>query len=127
MSAIRDGRIPVELNGEKFYLLFSLNALDEMQDRFGGYNNLDKAFDQNNPEMIKDLRWLLTLVINEGMEEGKQQLTEKQVGRMIHLGNIQQVREAIFTAFVHSVNGGEQEEETGEVDDEGEVKAVRDV
>ncbi len=36
MSAIKDGRMPVELNGKTYYLLFSLNALDEMQDRFGG-------------------------------------------------------------------------------------------
>ncbi|MBD5503469.1 MAG: hypothetical protein HDR09_06920 [Lachnospiraceae bacterium] len=127
MSAIKDGRLPVELNGKEFYLLFSLNALDEMQDRFGGYDNLDKAFDQNNPTMIKDLRWLLTLVINEGMDEGEQPLTEKQVGKMIHLGNLQQIKDAIFAAFVHSVNGGEtQEEAAGETDKEGEMKAAQD-
>ena len=54
----------MELNGKEYHLLFSLNALDEMQDRFGGYDNLNVAFDSNNPNMIKDLRWLLTLVIN---------------------------------------------------------------
>ena len=83
MSAIKDGRMPVELNGKTYYLLFSLNALDEMQDRFGGYDKLDKAFDQSNPTMIKDLRWLLTLIINEGMEEGETPLTEQQVGKFI--------------------------------------------
>ena len=30
MSAIKDGRMPVELNGKTYYLLFSLNALDEI-------------------------------------------------------------------------------------------------
>ena len=85
MSAIKDGRMPVELNGNTYYLLFSLNALDEMQDRFGGYDKLDKAFDQSNPTMIKDLRWLLTLIINEGMEEGETPLTEQQVGKLIHI------------------------------------------
>lgn len=49
--------MPVELNGKTYYLLFSLNALDEMQDRFGGYDKLDKAFDQSNPTMIKDLQY----------------------------------------------------------------------
>ena len=62
MSAIKDGRLPVELNGKEYHLLFSLNALDEMQDRFGGYDKLDKAFDSSNPQMIKDyagcLLWL---------------------------------------------------------------------
>ena len=69
MSAIKDGRLPVELNGKEYHLLFSLNALDEMQDRFGGYDKLDKAFDSSNPQMIKDLRWMLTLVINEGIPD----------------------------------------------------------
>lgn len=117
----------MELNGKDYYLLFSLNALDEMQDRFGGYDKLDKVFDQNNPTMIKDLRWLLTVVINEGMDEDEQELTEKQVGKMIHLGNIQKIKDAIFDAFVHSVNGGEKpEEKAGETDKEGETKAAQD-
>lgn len=127
MSAIKDGRLPVELNGKEYHLLFSLNALDEMQDRFGGYDKLDKAFDGSNPQMIKDLRWLLTLVINEGMEEGNEPLTEKQVGKMIHLGNLQQIKDAIFAAFVHSVNGGEERaaEEEKENPEEGNVTAAR--
>lgn len=117
MSAIKDGRLPVELNGKEYHLLFSLNALDEMQDRFGGYDNLNVAFDSNNPNMIKDLRWLLTLVINEGMEEGRDPLTEQQVGKMIHLGNLQQIKDAIFAAFIYSVNGGEEKEKTEEVEE----------
>ncbi|MDE6663579.1 MAG: hypothetical protein K2K46_09580 [Lachnospiraceae bacterium] len=127
MSAIKDGRLPVELNGKEYHLLFSLNALDEMQERFGGYDNLDKAFDSSNPQMIKDLRWLLTLLINEGMEEGQEQLTELQVGKMIHLGNLQQIKDAIFSAFAYSVNGGEEKEEPEEAEDteEGNTAAVQ--
>lgn len=129
MSAIKDGRMPVELNGKTYYLLFSLNALDEMQDRFGGYDKLDKAFDQSNPTMIKDLRWLLTLIINEGMEEGETPLTEQQVGKLIHIGNLPQIKDAIFSAFVHSTNGGEEKEAAdGEADTtaEGNRVAVQD-
>lgn len=129
MSAIKDGRMPVELNDKTYYLLFSLNALDEMQDRFGGYDKLDKAFDQSNPTMIKDLRWLLTLIINEGMEEGETPLTEQQVGKLIHIGNLQQIKDAIFSAFVYSANGGEEKEAAdGEADttEEGNRVAVQD-
>lgn len=113
----------MELNGKEYYLLFSLNALDEMQDRFGGYDKLDKAFNSDNPEMIKDLRWLLTLIMNEGMEEGQELLTEKQVGKMIHLGNLQQIKDAIFAAFVYSTNGGEEKETGGA--EEGNTAAVQ--
>ena len=121
--------MPVELNGKTYYLLFSLNALDEMQDRFGGYDKLDKAFDQSNPTMIKDLRWLLTLIINEGMEEGETPLTEQQVGKLIHIGNLPQIKDAIFSAFAYSTNGGEEKETAdGEADttEEGNRVAVQD-
>ncbi|MCM1219293.1 MAG: hypothetical protein NC548_32845 [Lachnospiraceae bacterium] len=127
MSAIKDGRLPVELNGREFHLLFSLNALDELQERFGGYDKLDKAFDKNNPDMIKDMRWLLTLIINEGMDEGEQPLTEKQVGKLIHIGNLSQIKDAIFSAFAYSVNGGEEPEETaGAAGTEGNTAAAQD-
>lgn len=119
--------MPVELNGKTYYLLFSLNALDEMQDRFGGYDKLDKAFDQSNPNMIKDLRWLLTLIINEGMEEGETPLTELQVGKLIHIGNLPQIKDAIFAAFVYSTNGGEEKEAADEeTAEEGNRVAVQD-
>ena len=131
MSAIKDGRFPVELGGKEYHLLFSLNALDEMQDRFGGYDQLDKAFDQNNPNMIKDLRWLLTLVINEGMEEGEEPLTEKQTGKLIHIGNLNNIKDAIFAAFAFGANGGKEKdegEESQESDnsEEGNAAAVQD-
>lgn len=118
----------MELNGKEYHLLFSLNALDEMQDRFGGYDKLDKAFDQNNPNMIKDLRWLLTLIINEGMEEGETPLTEQQTGKMIHIGNLPAIKDAIFAAFAYSANGGEEKEEAdggAAATEEGNAAAVQ--
>ena len=42
MSAIKDGRFPITLDKER-HLLFSLNVIDEMQDKFGGFDKLDKA------------------------------------------------------------------------------------
>lgn len=115
------------LGDKEYHLLFSLNALDEMQDRFGGYDQLDKAFDQDNPNMIKDLRWLLTLVINEGMEEGEQPLTEKQAGKLIHIGNLGVIKDAIFAAFAFGANGGEEKEgEESEIKEEGNIAAAQD-
>ena len=97
--------------------------------RLRALEKLDKAFDQSNPTMIKDLRWLLTLIINEGMEEGETPLTEQQVGKLIHIGNLPQIKDAIFSAFVYSTNGGEEKEAAdGEADttEEGNRVAVQD-
>ena len=119
MSAIKDGRYPINIGGQERHLLFSLNALDEIQDQFGGYDKLDKVFNQENKDWIKNTKWLLALLINEGAEEGEAEVTEKQVGRWIHTGNILEVQRAILKAFTVGTSGGNEtkDEEPGENND----------
>jgi len=120
MSAIKDGRLPITLDRER-HLLFSLNVIDEMQDRFGGFDNLDEVL--QGKDSIKNLRWLLTLLINEGAEESEEPLTEKAVGRMIHTGNFDEVKTAIFRAFSLGNSGGadpQSDEDREEDEDDGE-------
>lgn len=119
MSAIKDGRFPIQLDKER-HLLFSLNAIDEMQDRFGGFDRLDTVL--SGKDSIKNLRWLLTVLLNEGAEEGEAELTEKQVGKLIHTGNFAEVKTAIFKAFSMGNSGTADppEEDGGEEDDEPE-------
>lgn len=128
MSAIKDGRYPIELKGKTYHLLFSLNALDALQDKFGGYDKLGEIFNANNKDVFKDLRWLLTLLINEGLEDDEPQLTEQSVGKLIHLGNIGVIQEAIYKSFAYGVNGGEHTKEDTEnngEETEGNVPSVR--
>ena len=99
MGALKSGAFPVELNGKEYGLLFSLNALDEVQEKFGGYDKLSEVFNKDNPNLFKDTRWLLTLLINEALlaeDENAQLLEEKRVGRLIHAGNLQEVQNAMF-------------------------------
>lgn len=120
MSAIKDGRLPITLDRER-HLLFSLNVIDEMQDRFGGFDNLGEVL--SGKDSIKNLRWLLTLLINEGAGESEEPLTEYAVGRMIHTGNFNEVKTAIFRAFALGNSGDtdplavedrEEDEDNGE-------------
>ena len=76
------------------HLLFSLNAIDEMQDKFGGFDRLDTVL--SGKDSIKNLRWLLTVLLNEGAADDEEPLTEKQVGKLIHTGNFADVKAAIF-------------------------------
>lgn len=125
MSAIKDGRYPVEIGDKTYHLLFSLNALDEIQDKFGGYDKLTELFNQDNPDWIKNTKWLLTMLINEGAEDGEPELTEKQVGRMIHTGNIMDIQSAMLKAFSVGTSGDKEEtpeEVTEEGDDAGEAE-----
>ena len=96
--------MPITLDKER-HLLFSLNVLDEMQDRFGSFDKLDEVL--KGKDSIKNLRWLLTLLINEGAGEDEEQLTEKDVGKLIHTGNFGYVKVAIFRAFAVGNSGTE--------------------
>lgn len=124
MSAIKDGRFPVELGGKERHLLFTLNALDEVQDRFGGYDKLNEVFDRSNKDWIKNTKWLFALLLNEGADEGEPEVTEKQVGRWIHMGNIAEVQNAMLLAFAVGTRGtteptDEEPDEENEGTDEG--------
>lgn len=132
MSALKSGAYPVTLNGKEYGLLFSLNALDEVQGKFGGYDKLSEVFNDKNPNLFKDTRWLLTLLINEGLlaeDENAQMLDEKRVGRLIHAGNLQEVQSAIFKSFAQGTAGDEEaqeedKDETGTTE-EGNSQAVQ--
>ena len=117
MSAIKDGRFPIQLDKER-HLLFSLNAIDEMQDKFGGFDRLDTVL--SGKDSIKNIRWLLSVLLNEGAEEGEETLTERQVGKLIHTGNFNDVKNAIFKAFSMGNSGSPDPPEREEEDDEKE-------
>lgn len=55
MGALKSGAFPVELNGKEYGLLFSLNALDEVQEKFGGYDKLSEVFNKDNPNLFMAL------------------------------------------------------------------------
>lgn len=84
-------------------MLFSLNVLDEMQDKFGGYDKLAEAM--QGKDVFKNVKWLLTRLINEGAEEGDEPVTEAWTGKKIHAGNINEIINTIFTAFNMGTTG----------------------
>lgn len=100
------------------HLLFSLNAINEMQDKFGGFDRLDEVL--AGKDSIKNLRWLLTVLLNEGTEEGEPELTEKQVGKMIHTGNFLEVKSSVFKAFSMGNNGTEEPPARDDEEDDGD-------
>lgn len=126
MSAIKDGGYTVTLKGKEYRLLFTLNALDELQTKTGGYDKLTEVFSQSNQNWVKDTKWLLTMLINEGLleeDENATLFTEQQIGRMIHVGNIKEIQRAIYASFAMGM-AGDSEESTGEEkngEDSGEV------
>jgi hypothetical protein len=104
-SSFKDGRIAVTLDKER-YLLFSLNALDELQERFGEIDKLPEIM--SGKSKFKNVRTLLTILLNEGgAETGEAPLTEEQAGRLIHTGNFSEIQQAIMRSFIKGTGGGE--------------------
>ena len=96
MSAIRDGRYPIMLDMER-HLLYDLNAIDMIQERFGDLTKIGEAM--TGKEGFKNLRFLLTVLLNEGESDPANELTEREVGKLIHVGNLNAVKDAIFAAI----------------------------
>ncbi|MDO4292159.1 MAG: hypothetical protein Q4C65_02900 [Eubacteriales bacterium] len=130
MSALQNGAYPITLNGKEYGLLFSLNALDAIQEKFGGYDKLGEIFDRSSKDLFKNVKWLFALLINEARladDENAELLTEERVGRMITARNMGEIQNAIYAAFAKGTAGdkvetGEDEEES----EEGETKAGQD-
>ena len=104
-------------------MLFSLNVLDEMQDKFGSFENLAEIM--QGKDSIKNIKWLFARLINEGADEGEPEITEQQAGKLIHLGNFLGIQEAIFKAFNIGTSGTTEppeDEDAGYEEDSDNLK-----
>jgi hypothetical protein len=68
-----------------------------MQDKFGGYDKLTEAL--RGKDTLKNVKWLMTRLINEGADEGEEEVTENWVGKKIHAGNLKEIIDMIFATF----------------------------
>jgi hypothetical protein len=58
----------IEIAGRKYPLNFSTKAAKEISARYGGLENIDKAFSAKTVEaMMDEVLWLLTLLIAQGV------------------------------------------------------------
>ena len=80
--------------------------MDEIQDKFGDLGELDKVM--GGKDRFKAVRWLLALLLNEGAAEGESPLTEREVGKMIHAGNMAYAQECIYKSIAIGQAGKER-------------------
>ena len=92
---IREVHIPIELDKPRT-LLFDLNAFAELEERFG---SMDKAFDAMQKGSLKAARTLLWA----GLLHEDAKLTERAVGSMVTLGNLEALMESITQALMNAM------------------------
>lgn len=91
LKDIREVHIPIELDKSRT-LLFDLNAFAELEDKFG---SLDQAFQKMQQGSVKATRTLLWA----GLLHEDESLTERKVGAMISLTNVETIMEQITRAL----------------------------
>lgn len=80
----------LETNEEKFPMVFSLNVMESIQDKYGTIEKWAGLIQRDGEPDIKALKFFMTEAINEGIEieneksgEKRKSVTQKQVGRIL--------------------------------------------
>lgn len=107
MSDLKPRGIPIVLDGVERHLLFTLNTIDELQDRYG--KSLDEIISDLTKEEISShmLRDVVTDLLNDEADREKRlsldiqhaQVTTQDVGEMIGLDNYWEVMSAVLRAY----------------------------
>lgn len=84
-------------DGVEREVTFSLNAMAELELKYG---SLDEAFEKLQDGSIATIRYLLWLVL---VPEGDDDLTEKQVGALIKIDNLNEIMDSLMTLFNESM------------------------
>lgn len=103
VQVMQDKGEKIELKGQEFDVRFDLNALCELQDKFG---DLELAFDGLDKGDFKKIRSLLHIALANGEKEN---ITEKEVGALIDFTNLNVITEALTTAFSNAMPTASEE------------------
>ncbi len=106
MSDLRPKYATIELGGKEYGMLFDLNVIDEIQDKFDISISQLADLMKDEKKVYKVLKFLLTILINEAIddaESGDPHVDERFIGRKIKGVDIPRIGESILAAFNNSV------------------------
>jgi len=109
-----NGKPEVELNGTTYRLRFDLQALEQIEEQFGGLKEAFQAL--RGGGMVKAVRKLFAILANsqKDYEDKPMDVTEDTVGRHTGMGKLVEISAAIQAAVE---KGMESETNGGEADD----------
>ena len=80
-------------DGVEREVVLSLNAMAELEDKYG---SIDNAFEKIKKGSIATIRFLLWCVL---VPDGDTDLTEREIGKLIKLDNIQEIMTSVMDAL----------------------------
>lgn len=112
MSDMRPRGNEIELGGRKLRLLWTINVIDQIQDHYDmPISELDNLL-RDERKTLKVVRHILTLLINEAIEDeesGETKVDEMWVGRKITVQNISALRSALLVSFSSGLPEGDSD------------------
>lgn len=123
MSDLRPVATEIELGGQKRNLLFTINAIDEIQEKcnmplFDAVRYVAGAADgKTDRETLSVFRSVLTVLLNDG----EQKYSEEEAGRFVTLANYKQTAWKVLEAYGISIPDPDEMDE--DEDEDGDPKA----
>lgn len=122
MSDLKPTGMKITLNKKEYGLRFTLNAIDDIQDHFDiPIQDLDQLLnDEKNA--IKNIKYLLMLLINEdidcrnddlaekGEKRNLEHLDERYIGRYINAANMNEMSTIIYQSFTDGMPEAEDDD-----------------
>ena len=113
---MKDVNGKIEYKGKEYNLVFNLNVMEKIQERFGTIDKWAELTSGKNEEVnIKALKYGFTEMLNEALEieaddKGEQftPITEKQVGRMLTEIGLDKMQETLQSTVVESTKSDEK-------------------
>lgn len=90
-DTVRTTPIPIALDKERT-LLYDFNAFIELEELYGDINKAFEGLEQLKMKPIRDMIWA-------GLIHEDENLTPKQVGKMLNMANVQEIATKIMEAL----------------------------
>lgn len=107
---MKDYKFSFEVDGVSYPLIFNLNVMEDIQEKFGSVAKWGELTDAKSGEPnAKALKYGITAMMNEAIDienddraEKRPFMTEKQVGRLITRAGLQKSAEALNNAVINA-------------------------
>ena len=99
IQAVRPVKHTIDLgDGVEREIEFSLNAMADLEDKYGTVENAFNKMQENNIAAIRFLLWAL-------LNNGEQEISEREIGRIINLRNLDSLMSAVMDYMEEAMPG----------------------
>lgn len=96
LSSVKAKKAYLELGGKQYELKYDLNAFAEIEEEYGSITELLEKMENGSAKAIRAMVWA-GLLCNEDYP------TEKEVGTLINMNDMQKIADAIQVSLVNSL------------------------